>query len=246
MTDQTVDVLVFAAHPDDAEISVGGTLIKLAALGYRTGVVDMTRGESGTRGTADIRAREAAEATEILRLAVRENLELPDSHVICDERAKVAVVRAIRRYRPTLILTHYGEDPHPDHAATSAIVRQAAYLAGLVKFDAKSGLGRHRPSAIAHFLFPRTVTPTFIVDISEFFEEKMRAIRAYRSQLHDPQNQEPETRLSQENFLHRIEARHRYFGALIDVEYGEAFYVKEALGVDDPVRLLARPLNLYS
>jgi bacillithiol biosynthesis deacetylase BshB1 len=244
--DQTVDVLVFAAHPDDAEISVGGTLLKLASLGYRTGVIDMTRGESGTRGTAAERAEEAAEAAVILKLAVRENLELPDSRVACTEAARTAAVRTIRRYRPHLILTHYWEDPHPDHSATSRIVREAAYLAGLIKFDAESGLGRHRPAAIAHFLFPRTVTPSFIVDISDFYEEKVKAIQAYRSQLHDPRRTEPETRLSRESFLRRVEARHRYFGSLIDAEYGEAFFVKEALNVDDPVRLLTRPMNLYS
>jgi bacillithiol biosynthesis deacetylase BshB1 len=225
---------------------MGGTLVKLAALGYKTGVVDMTRGESGTRGTAEVRAQEAADAAKVLRVSVRENLGLPDGGVVCDDAARVAFVRLLRRYRPKVVFAHYWEDPHPDHANTSRIVRDAFYLAGLIKYDQASGLGRHRPNAIAYFMFPRTVAPSFIVDISDFSEAKFEAIKMHRSQLHDPNSNDLETRLSRPQFLGRVEARQRYFGALIDAEAGEPFLVREALNVADPVALLGRPMNMYS
>jgi bacillithiol biosynthesis deacetylase BshB1 len=241
-----LDVLAIGAHPDDVELSVGGTMLKLAAMGYRTGIVDMSRGELGTRGTADIRAQEATEAARKLRLAVRENLGLPDGRIMNDPSSRLAVVRAIRKYQPKIIFTHYWEDPHPDHAHTSRIVGEAAHLAGLVKLDAEAGLGRHRPNGVAYFLFPHKVAPSFVVDISEFAAEKLEVIKSYRSQLFDPTSTAPETMLSAEGFIGRIEARQRYYGAIIDVEHGEAFHVRQALNVDDPVRLLTRTMSVYS
>ncbi|MBI4469165.1 MAG: bacillithiol biosynthesis deacetylase BshB1, partial [Acidobacteria bacterium] len=220
--------------------------LKMAALGYRTGILDMTRGEMGTRGTVEVRTLEAAEAARLLRVTVRENLGLPDTRVSCDDSARVAMVRALRRFRPRIVLAPYWEDPHPDHAHTSRIVREAGHLAGLAKFDPESGWERYRPAAIGYYLFPRTVTPSFIVDISEHFEGKMAAIRAHRSQFHDPGSRDPETMLSDPGFLARLEARHRYFGSLLDVAYGEPLLVREALNVEDPVALLSRSMNLYS
>jgi bacillithiol biosynthesis deacetylase BshB1 len=246
MSERHLDVLAVGAHPDDVELSMGGTLLKLAALGYKTGIVDMTRGEMGTRGTPAIRAQEAAEAAKILKVAVRENLQLPDAHLWNNDQSRAAVARAIRKYRPTAIFTHYWDDPHPDHAHTSQIVTEAAHLAGLANFDAQTAAGRHRPNAVAYFLFPHRVAPSFVVDISEFAEGKEKAIRAYRSQLYDPTSREPQTMLSSESFLRRIEARQRYYGAIIDVEHGEAFYVRQALNVQDPVALLGATMSLYS
>jgi len=225
---------------------MGGTLLKLAALGYTTGVVDMARGELGTRGTPEMRSQEAAQAGRKLNLTVRENLGLPDGHIQNDESSRVAVVRVIRRYRPKVVCTHYWEDPHPDHTHTSRIVGEAAHLAGLMKWDAEAGLGRHRPNAVAYFLLPHQVAPSFVVDISEYAAEKLEVIKAYRSQFYDPSSTEPETILSAESFLQRIEARQRYYGAIIDVEHGEAFYVRQALNVDDLVALLGRTMSLYS
>jgi bacillithiol biosynthesis deacetylase BshB1 len=241
-----LDVLAIAAHPDDVELSIGGTLIKLAQSGYRTGVLDMTRGESGTRGTPELRAEEATRAAELLGLTVRENLELTDAHIWVDEESRVKLVRMLRRLRPRVVFTQYWEDPHPDHAHTSQLVREACHVAGLAKYDQEAGLQRWRPSSIAHFLFPRTVAPTFIVDISESFERKWEAIRAHASQFHNPQCSEPQSRVSTEQFLREVEARDHYFGAMIGVEYGEAFFVREALNVDDPVALLTRRMNMYS
>jgi bacillithiol biosynthesis deacetylase BshB1 len=241
-----VDVLAIGAHPDDIELVVGGTLIKLATLGYKTAVLDMAQGEMGTRGTPEIRAAEAVAASKVLKLTARENLTLPDSNIWCDEKSRRQMVRAIRRFRPKVIFTHYWDDPHPDHAHTAQIVREASYLAGLAKFDVESGQNRYRPAAIAHFMFPRTVIPSFVVDISEYVTEKMAAIFCYKSQLYNPQSQEPETNISAAGFINRVEARQRFYGTLINVEHGEAFIVKEALHIADPIALLTRSMNMYS
>jgi N-acetylglucosamine malate deacetylase 1 len=246
--DQTsqLDVLAIAAHPDDVELSVGGALIKLGRMGYKTGALDLTRGESGTRGTPEIRAAEAERAAQLLGLTARENLDLGDARVWANEESRVKLVRALRRLRPRVVFTQFWEDPHPDHAHTSQLVREACHVSGLAKYDRESGQERWRPSRIAYFLFPRTVAPSFIVDISETSERKWEAIRAHASQFFNPQATEPESRVSALAFLNEIEARDRYFGAMIGVERGEAFFVREALNVADPVALLTRPMNMYS
>ena len=241
-----LDALAVGAHPDDVEFSCGGTLIKLASLGYRVGVLDMARGELGTRGTGEIRAQEAQAAAQAMRLAVRDNLELPDGHIWLTEESRVKMVRKIRLYRPTVIFTHYWEDPHPDHVHTCQIVREAAHVAGLAKYDTEAGQDRFRPQTVGHFMFPRTVPPTFVVDISRFVEQKQKAVGSYRSQLYDPHSQEPETALSSEAFLRRLEAKQRFFGSLIGVDSAEAFVVREALNVHDPIELLSRRMNMYS
>lgn len=241
-----LDALAVGAHPDDVEFSCGGTLIKLASLGYRVGVLDMARGELGTRGTGEIRAQEAQAAAQAMGLAVRDNLELPDGHIWLTEESRVKMVRKIRLYRPTVIFTHYWEDPHPDHVHTCQIVREAAHVAGLGKYDTEGSQQRFRPQTVGHFMFPRTVPPTFVVDISEFVEQKQKAVASYRSQLYDPHSKEPETALSSEAFLRRLEARQRFFGSLIGVDSAEAFVVREALNVHDPIELLSRRMNMYS
>lgn len=244
--DIKLDALAIAAHPDDVEFSCGGTLLKLVSMGYRVGILDMARGELGTRGTAEMRAREADAAARVLGVTVRDNLELPDGHILLTEEFRRRMVRKIRQYRPSIIFTQFWEDPHPDHVHTSQIVREAAHLAGLAKYDADSGQPRFRPRAVAHFNFPRTTGPSFIVDISDVAKQKWEASLCYKSQLYDPASSEPQTALSNELFLKQLEARGRYYGALIGVEFGEAFVVREALNVDDPVALLSRPMNMYS
>lgn len=245
-SESTLDVLAIAAHPDDVELSAGGTMAKLSALGYRTGILDLTRGEAGTRGTPELRAEEARRAAEILGCAVRENLDLGDAHIWVNEESRVKLVRALRRLRPRILLTQHWDDPHPDHAHTAQLVREAAHISGLVKYDAASGLDRHRPNCVAYFLFPRNLPPTFIVDISAESARKWEAIRAHASQFHNPESRERESRVSTKRFLDEIEARDRYFGAMIGVERGEAFYVREALNVADPVALLTAQMNMYS
>ena len=241
-----LDVLAIAAHPDDVELSVGGTLVKLSGMGYRTGILDLTRGEAGTRGTPEIRATEARQAAQILGCAVRENLGLPDAHVWVNEESRTLLVRALRRLRPRILLTQHWDDPHPDHAHTSQLVREAAHVAGLLKYDAQPGAERFRPNAIAYFLFPRTTAPSFIVDITAQSDRKWEAIQTHASQFHKPGNTEPESRVSTRQFLDEIEARDRYFGAMIAVDRGEAFLVREALNVRDPVELLTAQMNMYS
>jgi N-acetylglucosamine malate deacetylase 1 len=241
-----IDVLAIAAHPDDVELSAGGTLIKLAALGYRTGALDLTRGEAGTRGTPEGRAQEATEAAQVLGLSVRENLDLGDARVWVNEESRVKLVRVFRRLRPRVVLTQFWEDPHPDHAHTAQLVREAAHVAGLKKYDADAGLERWRPNAVAHFLLPRTVAPTFVVDIGDVREQKWQAVRAHASQFHNPHSNELQSRVSTPQFLHEVEAKERYYGSLINAEFGEAFFVREQLNVADPVALLTRQMNMYS
>jgi bacillithiol biosynthesis deacetylase BshB1 len=244
--DIKLDVLGVFSHPDDAELSVGGTLLKLKSLGYRTGVCDVTRGEMGTRGTAEIRSDEALEAARLLRLDLRVNLDQPDGHVWPTELARSSLVRVIRRHRPKVLLTTHEDDPHPDHANTSIIVRQAARLATMVRYDEEEGLEAIPMPAIMHSLFSRRIIPSFVVDVSEFVEEKMQSIRAYGSQFYSEESKEPITRISDKNFLTEIEVRMGYFGSLIGVSAGEPFFVREALNVDDPLALLTRPMNIYS
>lgn len=241
-----LDVLAIAAHPDDAELSVGGTLIKLSQQGYRTGILDLTRGEAGTRGTPEIRADEAQAAAEILSVSIRENLALADAHIWVNEESRIKLVRALRRLRPRILLAQFPDDPHPDHAHAAQLVREAFHISGLTKYDAEAGQERWRPSAVAHFLFPRTVAPSFIVDISAVWKQKWDAIRAHASQFHNPASNELQSRVSTPQFLREMEARDRYWGAMIGVEFAEPFYVREALNVDDPVALLTRSMNLYS
>lgn len=241
-----LDVLAIAAHPDDVELSVGGTLVKLAESGYKTGILDLTRGEAGTRGTPAIRAAEAQAAAEILGVSLRETLDLGDSHIWVNEDSRIQVVRALRRLRPRIVFTQFWDDAHPDHAHTSQLVREAAHISGLAKYDADYGLERWRPNAVAYFLFPRTVAPSFLVDITTQSERKWQAIQAHASQFHNPQSNEPNSRVSTPQFLREMEARDRYFGALIGTEYAEAFFVREALHVTDPVNLLTNSMNLYS
>ena len=247
MTDQIqLDALAIFSHPDDAELTMAGTLLKLKAMGYRTGIADMTRGEMGTRGTPEIRAKEALDAARVLNLDARVNLALPDGHLAVNDETRMAVVRAFRRYRPKVVFTAHWDDPHPDHAATAHIVREAARLATMRRFDRESGLEAIKIPAIAHAVYSRLVLPSFIVDVSEFAEKKMEAIRAYASQFYLADSNEPETRIAQKGFLRQIHDRARYYGSLIGVEDGEPFYVREALNVDDPLALLTRPMNIYS
>jgi len=245
-TDIELDALAVFSHPDDAELTVAGTLLKLKSLGYRTGVLDMTRGEMGTRGTPEGRAEEAREAARILKLDVRLNLEQPDGHVWLNEESRTDFVRVLRRYKPKVIFTSHWDDPHPDHAATARIVREGARLASMRRYDEEAGLAAVRVPAIAHAVFSRLVPPSFIVDVSDFVEEKMRAIRAHASQFYRADANEPETRISDKNFLQQIEWRMRYYGSLINAAAGEAFLVREALNVEDPLKLLTRPMNIYS
>lgn len=242
----TVDILGIFSHPDDLELCVGGTMLKMKALGYSTGALDATRGEMGTRGTPEIRALEAADAAEVLDLDIRENLDLPDGHFFVTDHERGKLVKALRRLKPRVILTHQLDDPHPDHDHVARLVRESARLASMKNYDPETGEEKIPVPMVAHNVFSRRIEPSFIVDISPYLERKMEAIRTYRSQFHDPSSSEPETRLTATGFLDELANRSRYFGSLIGVASGEPFFVREALNVADPVELLSRSMNLYS
>jgi bacillithiol biosynthesis deacetylase BshB1 len=228
-----LDILAIGAHPDDVELFAGGTLAKIAALGYSTGVLDMTRGELGTRGTPALRKKEARQAAEILGLKIRENLGLADGEVPLTSGARLKVIRILRKYRPRIVFTHYWDDKHPDHVNTSRLVSEAVHHSGLAKI--KTGQERYRPPTLLFFKVPTYLIPTFIVDISDFAEQRNAAIRAYRSQLFDPASREPSTNLSHRDFLTNIENIHSYYGTLIGKQKGEAFYYKGILEIHDVV-----------
>ncbi len=244
--DTQLDVLAVFSHPDDAELTMGGTLIKLKSLGYRTGVLDMSRGEMGTRGTPEIRAKESLEAARVMGLDARLNLEQPDGHIVLSDETRQAMVRVLRACVPRVLFTSHWDDPHPDHAATCGIVREAARLATIRRYDEAAGMAAIKMPAIAHAVYSRLTIPSFIVDVSEFSVAKMKAIRAHASQFYSDHSKEPTTRISEQGYLRQIEDRMRYYGSLIGVEAGEAFYVREALNVEDPLALLMRPMNIYS
>lgn len=241
-----VDILAIFAHPDDVELCVGGTMLKMKELGYRTAALDVTRGEMGTRGTPETRAKEAADAAELLKLDVRENLGLPDGHVFVTDVERTAMAKMLRRLKPRVIITHQIGDPHPDHDHIAQLVRESARLSSMKRYDEETGDEKIAVPMVAHNVFSRHVVPSFVVDISDHLEQKMAAIKAYRSQFYDPGSTEPETRLTNKHFLDELENRSRYFGSLIGVEAGEPFFVRETLNIIDPIELLTRPMNLYS
>jgi len=228
-----LDILAFGAHPDDIELCAGGTLAKMAALGYAVGVVDLTRGELGTRGTPTIRAKEARAAAAILGLKIRENLRFADGGVTVTPAARIKVIRVLRKYRPKIVLTHHWDDSHPDHVHTSRLVTEAVHHSGLAKIE--TGQDRHRPPVILYFKLPLGMTPSFVVDISGYADRRNAAIAAYRSQLYDPDGGGLQTALSRPDFLTHVENVHSWYGTLIGKSKGEAFYFKGTLAIKDPL-----------
>ncbi|MDZ7766569.1 MAG: bacillithiol biosynthesis deacetylase BshB1 [Melioribacteraceae bacterium] len=237
-----LDVLVFASHPDDAELAMGGTIAKFVKNGKKVGIVDLSAGEMGTRGTVETRAKETEDASKILGIQVRENLGLPDGKLKLDEQFVNAVIKQIRRYKPTVIFAPYFNDRHPDHIGTSRIVKEAFFFSGLAKieteFDGKKQRP-FRPEKIFYYMQYYEFQPSFIFDISETFELKMKAMNAYDTQFFNEKRklEEPETFISQMNFIKFIEARARYFGFKIGKEYGEPFYSEEEIEHDFKIYL---------
>jgi bacillithiol biosynthesis deacetylase BshB1 len=228
-----LDILAFGAHPDDVELFAGGTLAKMAAFGYAVGVVDLTRGELGTRGTPAVRAKEARSAAAILGLKVRENLRLPDGDITVTPAARLKVIRVLRKYRPKIVLTHYWDDSHPDHVNTSRLITEAVHHSGLAKIE--TGQERHRPPVILYFKIPPGMAPGFVVDVSDYADRRSAAIAAHRSQLHDPDDSGLQTILSRPDFLTHVENRYSYYGTMIGKSKGEGFYFKDALAIKDPL-----------
>jgi bacillithiol biosynthesis deacetylase BshB1 len=231
-----LDILVLAAHPDDAEISCGGTIAKHIALGFKVGVVDLTRGELGTRGTALIREQEAANSSKILGLSLRENLGLRDGFFNNGEDDQLMVVRAIRKYQPEIVLTNAIHDRHPDHGRAADLVYESCFLSGLAKVETREGGNPQiawRPKAVYHFVQSQYIQPDFIIDVSDFWEKKLASLQAFKSQFFDPDSKEPETFISNPGFMKLIEARAHEMGYAIGAKYGEGFTVRNLIGVDN-------------
>ncbi len=238
---QRVDILAFGAHPDDVELGCGGTLIKLKKLGYRTGVVDLTEGEMGTRGTVEQRYREAASAARILGLDYRTNLKIPDGNIELNAPNRRKVVEQIRRLQPLLVLAPYPDDRHPDHIYAGKLVTESAFYAGVKRMF--PGLPPHRPYRVLYYQSKYEFQPSFVVDISEEFAEKRRALEAYRSQFFNPEWPEEQTFVSSRAFLEAVEFRARYFGWTAGVKYAEPFWIRESLALDDPVPIFKRRIQ---
>lgn len=230
-----LDILLFAAHPDDVELACSGTVLKHIELGYKVGIVDLTRGELGTRGNAEIRSRESEKATEILGIHVRENLGFRDGFFEIDEVHMLSVVRMIRKYRPTIILANACTDRHPDHQRAGDLVSRANFLSGLLKVD--TGQEKWRAKAVYRFIQDHFIEPDLVVDISGYMDKKLEAIKAFRSQFYDETSTEPQTPISGKDFLEFIVARAKQFGRPISAEYGEGFTVERYIGVDDLLEL---------
>jgi bacillithiol biosynthesis deacetylase BshB1 len=238
-----LDVLVVAAHPDDAEITMGGTLLMLARAGRRLGVVDLTRGELGTRGSAGERERETRAASEMLGLALRENLGLPDGRVSAGLEPRERLAALVRRHAPQIVFAHHEQDLHPDHAAAGRIAREAWYLAGLSRLAAEAGAAAaHRPPRLYRFMGHVPFEPTFVVDVGAVFEEKRALVRCYASQLR-PEGEDDDGRhlLFGADILQRMETRARFFGERIGRLYGEPFLHEGPLPCEDPLLGLLRP-----
>lgn len=230
-----LDVLVFAAHPDDAELSMGGTIAKLAMQNLRVGIVDLTKGELGTRGTAETRQREAFQAGVLLKIALRENLHIPDGDIKKDKETMLKLIMMIRRFRPKIVFAPYFNDRHPDHIHLSQLAKEAMFFSGLPKvktFDHEKQQEAYRPKKLFYYMQTYTFDPTFIVDVSETFELKMKAVHAYDSQFYNPKSVEPETFISQPGFIEFIKSRGQFYGFKIGKSYGEPFFCEEELELD--------------
>jgi len=232
----TVDLLAIAAHRDDVELTCGGTLIKAARQGYKTAVIDCTQGEMGTRGTAELRAAEASRAAEIMGLQARENLGLPDAGIVNDVATRELLARAIRRFKPKVVIAPAREGRHPDHHITAQLVRDACFVAGLAKLA--PDVPKHRPKKLIHCVSFREDfgKPTFVVDISDVFEEKMKAIKCFDSQFRGA-TQAGEVLPNGESLYDIVRHQSAHYGSLIRCRYGEPFYTTETMRVDDVVAL---------
>ncbi len=229
-----LDILALAAHPDDVELSCAGTLIKAAHDGKKTGVVDFTKGELGTRGTPELRMEEAAASAKIMGLSARENLGFRDGFFKNDEAHQIELIKMIRKYQPEVVLANAIDDRHSDHGRASFLAKEACFLSGLAKIETElEGVkqAHWRPKVVYHYIQSIPHKPDFIVDVSTAWSTKMEAIAAFKSQFHDPNSNEPQTYISSPRFLKMIESRGVEYGHEIGAEYGEGFTVERTTGV---------------
>jgi N-acetylglucosamine malate deacetylase 1 len=230
-----LDILAFGAHPDDVELGCGGTIAKEISLGKKVGIIDLTRGELGTRGSATIRDTEAANAAKILGISTRENLNMRDGFFVNDEKHQLEIIKMIRKYQPEIVLCNAVDDRHIDHPKGSSLVSDACFLSGLRKiettFDGKSQVA-WRPKLVYHYIQWKNIKPDFVVDISGFNEKRVEAIMAYSSQFYDPTSSEPETLIATKNFLESLSYRQQDFGRLIGTDFAEGFTAERPLAVN--------------
>ena len=230
-----LDILAFGAHPDDVELGCAGTILEEIALGKTVGIVDLTRGELGTRGSADLRDQEAAAAAQILGVSVRENLRFKDGFFANDEVHQLEVIKMIRKYQPEIVLCNAIEDRHIDHGKGSQLVSNACFLSGLMKIETQlDGQTQQawRPKLVYHYIQWNDIKPDFVVDITGYTDKKVAAILAYKSQFHDPKSNEPESPITSKNFLESLNYRTQDLGRLVGVEHAEGFTVERYLAVN--------------
>lgn len=231
-----LDILAFGVHPDDVELSCAGVLLKEKKNGKKTGIIDLTQGELGTRGTAATRKTEADAAAKILGVDVRENLLMADGFFQNDEAHQRKIITAIRRYQPEIVLCNAVADRHPDHGRSARLVADASFLSGLPKVETTdNGLSQPawRPKYVLHYIQDRMLTPNFVVDITAEFEQKMESVKAYGTQFHNPGSAEPQTYISTPGFLESVIYRHKFFGKMIGVEYAEGFISEKMIGISN-------------
>ena len=225
-----LDVLAFGVHPDDVELSCAGTLLVEKQNGKKTGIIDLTAGELGTRGTAATRKQEAAAAAKILGVDMRENLGMADGFFQNDEAHQLTIITAIRTYRPAVILCNAPGDRHPDHGRSARLVADAAFLSGLQKIET-GDKAAWRPAYVFHYVQDRMLKPDFVIDISSVFEQKLEAIKAYTTQFNNSETAGPQTYISTPEFLDSVVYRHKWFGKMIGVKYAEGFVTEKMIGL---------------
>lgn len=232
-----LDILALGAHPDDVELGCGGSILKAVNLGKKVGIVDLTQGELGTRGTAEIRAKEAQAAAELMGVAFRDNLKFRDGFFVNDDEHQRHVIRVLRTYRPDIVLCNATDDRHIDHGKGSKLVSDACFLSGLLKIETKDQQGNlqkpWRPKNVYHYIQWKEIEPDFIVDISDFIEKKVSVIKAYQSQFYSSNSHEPDTPISSQNFLESVTYRARNLGRISGVGAGEGFTVERTPLIDD-------------
>lgn len=237
-----LDILVFAAHPDDAELGCAGTILAHIASGRTVGIVDLTRGELGTRGTPEIRAAEAEAASKVLGLSIRENLDFADGFFQNDKAHQLKIVEKIRQYQPEIVLMNAIYDRHPDHGRGSQVVSEACFLAGLKMIETFGADGEKqeawRPKSVYHFIQDRYIKPDVVVDITPYWEQKVESIKAFKSQFYNPDDASANTYISSPEFMEFIEARAKEYGHAIGATYGEGFTVERLIGVKNLFDLL--------
>ena len=228
-----LDVLAFGVHPDDVELSCAGVLLTEKLNGKKTGIIDLTQGELGTRGTVVTRNGEAANAAKILQVDVRENLEMADGFFKNDEDHQRKIITTLRKYQPEIILCNAPSDRHPDHGRSANLVADAAFLSGLKKIETVlNGMQQQkwRPKYVFNYIQDKLLQPDFVIDITDVFEQKLEAIKAYTTQFHNAESSEPQTYISTPDFLDSVVYRHKWFGKMIGVKYAEGFITEKMAG----------------